>query len=138
MNTLKSPSKIKVSFAKRWLGGWLPLGLCTGLIFKGAILSPSEIPHFLYRFNDKLIHGVEFFLLYLSAINAFRLAKSALFRHSGVMAFGYCIFWAVFTEAVQYFVKGRSPDVYDLLADTVGAAAGLFCYGYRTYTNGQR
>ena len=141
MRTLKSPSKKNASFAARWLGGWLPLWLCTGLVVKGAVLTPAEIPHFLYRLNDKLIHGVEFLLLYLFALNAFRLAKSAMFRHSGVMAFGYCVFWAVLTEALQYGVKGRSPDVCDLLADTVGAVVGLFFYGfvrYRAYTNGQR
>jgi len=133
LNTLKSPSKKQVSFAARWLGGWLPLWLCTGCVFKGAILSPSEIPHFLHRFNDKLVHGAEFFILYLSAMNAFRLAKSAVFKHSGVVAFTYCVFIGLLTEMAQRYVKGRSPDVYDLLADTLGAAVGLFVYGFWRY-----
>lgn len=78
---------------------------------------------------------MEFFLLYLSAVHAFRLAKSALFRHSGIMAFGYCILVGVLTEAAQHYVKGRSPDVYDLFADALGTAAGLFVYGLSRYWN---
>jgi VanZ family protein len=141
LNTLKSPSKKRVSFAARWLGGWLPLWLCTGLVFKGSLLAPSEIPHFFNRFNDKLVHGVEFFLLYLSAVHAFRLAQSALFRHAGVVAFAYSIFIGILTEVAQRYVKGRSPDVYDLLADTLGAAVGLLVYGlfrYGSYTRYKR
>jgi len=141
LNTLKSPSKKRVAFIIRWLGGWLPLWLCTGVVIKGSILSPSEIPSFLHRFNDKLIHGVEFLLLYLSAVNAFRLAKSAVFRHSGIMAFAYCVLIAILTETAQRYVKGRSPDVYDLFADTVGMTAGLLLYGlsrYWSYTHFRR
>lgn len=107
--------------------------LCTGLVFKGAILSPSQIPHFLHRFNDKLLHGAEFFILYLTAVNAFKLAKSPLFRHTGVLAFAYCSLIGILTELAQRYVSGRSPDVYDLLADTVGAALGLTAYGFLKY-----
>jgi len=141
LNTLKSPSKKQAPFIIRWFGGWLPLWLCTGLIIKGAVLEPSKLPTFLAYFDDKLIHGAEFFLLFLFAIHAFRLAKSAVFRHSGVMAFAYCMFVGVLTEAAQFYVQSRSPDVYDLLADTAGIAAGFCVYGlvrYCSYTRYQK
>jgi len=141
LSTLKSPFKKRRSTAVRWLTGWGPLWLCTGLVFKGSVLPPSQIPQFLHRFNDKLIHGVEFFLLFFSAVNAFRLAKSAVFRHAGVTAFAYSILIGILTEVSQHFVEGRQPDVYDLFADTVGISAGMVLYGvirYWNYTNFRR
>ena len=125
------------SILTRFFAGWLPFWACNALILKGALLPPSQIPRFLHRFNDKLIHGVEFFLLFWAAFNAFRLAKSAWIKHSGILAFGWCCFMGVLTEIVQFFVKGRTSDVSDLRADALGAGLGLILYGlwrFRQYT----
>ncbi len=119
------------SILQRLFAGWLPFWACN------AILPPSQIPRFLHRFNDKLIHGVEFFVLFWAAFNAFRLARSGWIKHSGILAFGWCCFMGVLTETVQYFVKGRSSDVADLRADALGAGLGLMFYGlwrFKQYT----
>ena len=116
-------------FFRRWLSGWLPFWAYSALIFEGAILPPSRIPHFLHLVNDKLIHFSEFFFLFFIAEHAFHMAKHWLSRHPGILAYGYCVFMGIFTEVAQRFVKGRTPDFYDFLADAAGAALAFAIYG---------
>ena len=114
----------------RWLLGWIPLGIASAIVFHGAILSPEDIPLFLARLNDKSLHGTEYFLLFLFAANAFKRASQTwLSSHPLRGAFGYCLLMGAVTEFVQFFVPGRSADIFDWAMDGLGAstALGLVC-----------
>lgn len=96
-------------------------------------MPPSELPPILQRFDDKLLHFAEFFLLFLASVNAFRLARSSFFRHSAILAAGYGILAGILTEILQHSVEGRSPETADLAADGLGTLAGLILYAFLRY-----
>ena len=128
MNISKNPFNPEVPFFRRWLSGWLPFWAYSTLVFKGAILPASQIPRFLYRFNDKFLHASEFFVLFFISEHAFHMAKRWLSRHPGILAYGYCAFMGVATEVAQHFAKDRTPEFYDFLADIAGAGLAFLCY----------
>jgi VanZ family protein len=84
-----------------------------------------EIP-----FLDKGVHLVEFALLGLFlSLGYFKNLKSA-FVLRAVLTVLSGIILAALDEGHQYFVPGRSTEILDLVADTVGICAGLFVYVY--------
>ncbi len=104
---------------------WTAFAAASFLVFRGATLPPEEVPQILIRFNDRLVHGMEYFLLFLLAANAFR--KTAwiwLTRFPYSLAFGYCLVMGILTETAQRYVPGRVPDIFDWASDGLGAAAG--------------
>ena len=111
----------------RWVLGWIPFGIASALVFRGAILSLEEIPAILAHIDDKAIHGIEYTALFLFSVNAFRRAAQPwLTVYSSRLAFGYCLGMGVVTEFVQIYVPGRSCDFYDWVADALGAATAWF------------
>lgn len=106
----------------------------SGFVFQGAILPPDNIPPFLARFNDKLIHGFFYFLLFASALFAFKNSKWIYLRVlPEKSALVYCALMGIVTEISQIFVPGRACDAADWSADVIGAALGLFLYSLATY-----
>ena len=111
---------------ERRLLGWIPFVVYSYLVFKGAILPPEKIPHFLHRFNDKFLHGLEFFLLFFFAENAFKKSQiKFLVRRPLFSACGYSLLFGALTEWAQIPVPGRSCDFLDWLTDAAGALAAL-------------
>lgn len=95
-------------------------------MIQGAIESPARLPRILFRFNDKILHGLEFFLLVWLALNAFRRAKSVRLRTAVMFyAFLYALIMGLVTEAVQFYAPGRAPEFWDFMADLGGAGAAL-------------
>ncbi len=126
MTTSKNPSDSVSGFLERWLLGWVPFFAVSLIVFQSAILPPRKIPGFLAQFNDKVIHGTEYFILALVAVHAFRKAKPSFFRSkSFVLALFYGSIMGVVTEVCQLYVPGRSCDFYDWLADLTGTALAL-------------
>ena len=99
--------------------GWILLFLYTLFLFKGAVLSAEEVPRFFAGLNDKFVHAVEYFLLFLFAFNAFR---------SFLPAVIYCTVIGALTEMAQLWVPSRSCDFKDWLADVCGALAAAFLF----------
>ncbi len=113
---------------RRWLAGWIPLGIYSAVVVQGALLSPEDFPRFFSRWDDKFAHGAEYFFLFLFALNAFEKAKSVWLRNfSRPLGFGYCSLMGGLTECAQFFVPGRSPELKDFAADLLGAGAGALC-----------
>ncbi len=82
----------------------------------------SEIPHFLVQFNDKLIHGTEYFILFWIARYAFtktRIQKLNC-RPAGAAVF-YSLLLGALTEVLQLWVPTRSCELADFGADALGA-----------------
>ena len=122
MTISKTPELTFGFVPKKALRAWVPFLIYTLLIIQGAILRPNRIPAFIYRINDKLLHGLEFFLLFFLALNAF---LGMRWRRSEAMAVIYCAFMGGLTEFLQLYVPGRSCDVKDWLADMAGTLFGL-------------
>ena len=110
-------------FISRWLLGWVPFWGMSLAVFRGAVLSPKDIPPILLRLNDKLLHGTEYFLLFSLAANAFRKSlKGWLTSYPYTLAFTYCLLMGAATEIAQLNVPGRVPDIKDWVVDGLGAA----------------
>lgn len=101
----------------------------SAFVYKGAILTPSEIPRFLLHMNDKFIHGFSYFLLFGAALLAFKNSRWIYLRVlPEKSALVYCAIMGIVTEVSQIFVPGRSCDASDWTADVTGAALGLFLH----------
>src|SRR5437868_6379447 len=99
---------------------WLAMFVGTHLPIQ---TTPTGDPHSL----DKLEHMSAFALLaaLLCGVgSAYRIASWKLF--AGI--FGVIALYGILDEATQAFVSHRKPDVFDWLADVVGAAVGITAF----------
>lgn len=99
----------------------------SAFVFQGSLIPLERIPQFFLHVNDKLMHGIEYFLLYDAGVWAFRQAKAEGLRLRSVwVAIAWCLLMGLATEGTQSFIPGRRASFADLLADlggTVVAAA---------------
>ena len=92
-------------------------------IFAASSVPGNQIPAAIW---DKLAH-----LLVYAALGAFFMLPLAGGRLSGVTlstmaaAIALSLVYGVSDELHQMFTPGRSPDIRDVIADTIGAAAGV-------------
>jgi len=99
---------------------YIVLGLYCGLIFflssqSRLIETPLDFPN-----KDKLFHATAYAIMAYAAWSAFRhhIEKHALLAVISVL---FCSMYGVSDEFHQSFVVGRDADVWDWVADTVGA-----------------
>lgn len=78
-----------------------------------------------FELADWLAHGIEFAAGGFCAYGLF-LRGSRL--RDGMLAVALCVVWGVVDEVHQSFVPGRFPDVFDVLADSVGAVLGTLLH----------
>jgi len=103
-----------------WL--WLPVALDAALIF--FLSSIPRLPSPPGPFSDKHFHFASYALFATLLVRAF--ASARLRNVTGRVAIVAILLAALYgatDEIHQMFVPGRSADPYDLLADTLGAAA---------------
>jgi VanZ family protein len=74
-------------------------------------------------FLDKITHFLIYTTLAFLAINTFRLN---LKRNCYIRVFLYCFFVGFAIECIQYFLPYRSFEVFDILANSLGAVSGMF------------
>ena len=80
-----------------------------------------DIPHL-----DKVAHLLMFAIL---AVFVQRSSRSTNIRMNMIwVTIIYCGILSVTTEVLQIFIPGRNCDVLDLIADMVGAGAGIFAF----------
>jgi VanZ family protein len=99
---------------------WLP-----SLAYMGAIwaLSSQSQPIGLpdVPFRDKIAHGVEYGILAVLNLFALRRSLSHGIVRCAILAVLLTSAWGYLDELHQAFVPGRHSDVYDWVADTIGA-----------------
>lgn len=99
---------------------WILSILLMGLIFLfSSFPPPMELPSF--PFADKLIHLLAYGLL--ASLIYFAREKSQSIFHSIFIPFLIVFLYGVSDEIHQHFVPGREADVFDALADALGAFA---------------
>jgi len=103
----------------------LPALAWMGLIF--WLSSQPKLPQVIFLFDgiDKLFHAGAYGVLGL--LVAF--AVGATTRRAAGVAVVIASLYGVSDELHQYFVPGRSCDVFDWLADTGGAAVAVALLG---------
>lgn len=112
---------------------WLPAALYMTLIWTISSLETPTFPTSLFPMRDKGVHFAEFavlgFLLAHACLRTFAAHAPGLPpRRSSWRAVGVAmlagVLWGLFDEIHQAFVPGRSADVLDLAADTLGTVGG--------------
>ena len=110
---------------------WAAPLLWAGFLFAassvpGAQLPSGGIPHL-----DKALHAIAYALLAWLVARAGR----ATTRGALALAAAAAVLYGVSDELHQRFTPGRDADVWDLVADAVGAVAGVWlrarARGYR-------
>lgn len=75
-------------------------------------------------FLRKFLHFSEFFVLYILAYHTL-CGLGLKWGNASVIALISCIGYAVFDETHQFFIRGRTSNVMDVLIDTVGSVSAL-------------
>jgi VanZ family protein len=106
---------------------WAPPIAYMAMIFFFSA-EPDPLPKITEAFWDKTLHfvgyaGLAFLFCRAFAGERFALSLALLSAFVATSAYGASDEWH------QSFVPGRSPEVQDWLADTVGAGLGLIAYG---------
>lgn len=109
----------KKSLLLKYWGPVLIYGLL--IVYLSSQSHPDQhLPSFLFGFSDKILHAFEFGILGILLYRAFKqttpTAGSMSLALICVIAFG------ISDEIHQWFVPQRQADLWDLVADTFGAA----------------
>jgi VanZ family protein len=102
----------------------LPAILVALVIFIGSSIPAQSFPSLSIFKYDKVIHFVLFFVFCFFTHRAVMFQDRIPFlsqKHLAVSII-FTILYGALDEGHQAFVPGRSPDVFDLLADSAGAA----------------
>ena len=105
--------------------GWL------GLIFFFSSLTGENLPD-LSKFSlDKAVHGIEYFILGLLMVRAFtgsfpNMNLTKMITLSIIL----CALYAASDEWHQRFIPGRECDLFDFLADILGAVSAILLFIY--------
>lgn len=104
-------------------GRRLSLGLAVG--WMGVLFWLSHQPSLptpeLFPGQDKLFHAIVYAILGALLLGATRFRPPAYRRRQILLAVAIASLYGISDEFHQYFVPGRSADVLDWVADTLGA-----------------
>ena len=119
---------------------WLPVLLYVTMML--ALSSrPYLTPPFEFKFGDKVLHVLEYFVLGILFVRALRatmriplplVAALAALAFDALSGFAWLVIFGIVVgtgeEYLQSFVPGRVSSPFDLLADTVGLALAQIVY----------
>ncbi len=89
-----------------------------------GVSADTDLLTFLVR---KSAHITAYFIFGILAFNVFRLYKWPL-RKTMLISMGTVLLYAISDEFHQYFVPGRSPEVRDVLIDTIAGVVGVLVF----------
>ena len=95
-----------------------PAILFAALIFIFSSLPGDKLPEIGIDFGDKFIHAIEFGLFGIFLYHAFRFSRLISRPYLATLCVG--IVYAVLDEIHQLFVPGRSCEIGDFFADSLG------------------
>jgi VanZ family protein len=126
---LRTPAQDKPA-----LGAWILFAAYTVLVIRGAIIPASDFPRFLAFVNDKVIHSIEYFLLFWISWNAF--CHTSWQKYAANTAMIYALGMGVLTEILQIKSPSRTASWDDFGADCLGAllAFGILLWRVKNMT----
>ncbi len=104
-----------------------PALVWAGLIFASSSIPGSKFPNFVLLHHDKLIHTGIFLVFGLLIYRALMIrSKDNSFDFQRALIVIFCVVvYGASDEFHQSFVPGRTPDVWDATADTIGGILSL-------------
>jgi VanZ family protein len=96
-----------------------------GVIFYLSSQSGADIPP-LFVGEDKLLHAFVFGILGFFVLGAMKTTPDGYRPFQPWLAVIVVTVYGVLDEFHQYFVPGRTPDIYDVMADAAGAMLGVW------------
>ncbi len=100
--------------------------LYLGMIFIQSSIPSERIPKMTLLSYDKLIHGGLYFIAAILIYLALREHRPGYSLPIAWMTFGIAVFFGLTDEIHQYFVPGRNASFWDFVADSLGAALGVY------------
>jgi VanZ family protein len=113
-----------------WLW-WLPALGWAGFIFYMSSLPSDKLPRFDIPHLDKVVHGMLYGLLAYLFFAALRFGHTLRFSFCVVIGLLLASLYGVTDEIHQISTPGRSCDVMDWVADTLGASMIFFARSLR-------
>ncbi len=105
----------------------LPLFLWALAIFAASSIPGADFPDSPIFSHDKILHFIVYFgfgyLLERALYHQNRFPMLA--RHSHLATLLIAVLYGASDEFHQFFVPGRTMDIFDLMADTTGAAVAI-------------
>ena len=94
------------------------------LIIMGSSIHSSSMPKVGFIIWDKLLHVFEYMFFGILGFRAFRRKKDQTqFFKISLILFG--ILFGCLDEYWQSFIPGRTPSLYDIVADGIGVSIGV-------------
>ena len=111
---------------------WAPVLLyCSIIVYLSSQSYPSQhLPSFFFGMGDKLAHGLEYGILGILLFRAFQ--KTTHGMRSISLAIICAVAFGLSDEIHQWFVPHRQADIWDLLADTIGATGFILAWVFVT------
>lgn len=110
---------------KRQMKFYFPAIVWAILIFIVSSVPYLAAPPLGFTLSDKLAHFTEYFVLgALATMGFYRDRGKAPFLTALVL----CSLFGLSDELHQHLVPGRTMDVYDLIADSIGSASGAAAF----------
>ncbi len=96
--------------------------LVMGAIFFLSHQPGNELKLPLFVGADKLLHATAYGVLAITSIFALpKTFKTTFPLPTAFLVVFICLLYGITDEYHQSFIPGRSPDIFDVIADTVGA-----------------
>jgi VanZ family protein len=111
---------------------WAPVILYCGIIvFLSSQSHPSQhLPSFLFGMSDKLLHAMEYGILGILLYRAFH--QTTRTTVSIILSIICVVIFGISDEIHQWFVPNRQAELWDLLADTIGATFFILTWVFIT------
>jgi VanZ family protein len=108
---------------------WVPLVAWFLVIHNFSATPSTDLPKVSIPFADKIFHMVEYFVLGVLTIRAFDKSEFKVsLAKLAVLAIIIALCYGGFDELYQRTRPDRSCDIFDFMADSLGAIAGVIIY----------
>jgi VanZ family protein len=106
---------------KRNIYWFLSLFYAGIIFFLSSYPIPAQMPSF--AFSDKVVHIMEYGILASLIYMALKSTHTVTYKFI-LLAFVLAFLYGISDEVHQYFVPGRHADIFDVMANGIGA----FCF----------
>ena len=104
---------------------YVPLVLYWVILFTATTIPGNQLPDI--HLSDKIEHFSAFFILaiLLNLTMIYQRKSFLLFKNAALVTIIICLSYGAIDELHQMFIPGRSADIRDWLADSIGVILGV-------------